>query len=55
MGFGAYLAAKSEREIFEAEYAGEREVVGEKKRQLAKYFLSAIRFLVFQKKMRNAS
>jgi VIT family len=24
MGFGTYLAAKSEREIFEAEYAGER-------------------------------
>ena len=55
MGSGAYLAAKSEREIFEAEFAREREAVEDNEARHVRSFPLATKSEVCRRKTRSDS
>ena len=50
MGSGAYLAAKSEREIYEAEFSRERDAVNTTKPKHEKFFRSATKSVAYPQK-----
>jgi vacuolar iron transporter family protein len=55
MGSGAYLAAKSEREIYEAEFAREKEAVEDNEAEAREVLTSVTRFVAYPKRTHKRS